>query len=171
MQLFLKILIGVANMIDPDQIVSSGFVWSGSALFAYAILSAILVYEILRLLPYPKTKEGQQTFSFSVDSFSEEIHNDTFASPKNRSVQLHENNKKHSYMYRLPCPNTQYSDQPVCSLNQSSCFIASLKSYSPFRRHPANTQRPNNVAATSWRCSDVVTTLFRLNIQTSLYAH
>ena len=37
MQLFLKILSGMANSIDPDQ-TAEGAVWSGSALFAYAIL-------------------------------------------------------------------------------------------------------------------------------------
>ena len=39
----------MANSIDPDR---SGAVWSGSALFAYAIMSETLVYEILGHLPY-----------------------------------------------------------------------------------------------------------------------
>ena len=38
----------MANSVDPDQTAPSGAVWSGSALFAYAILSDTLVYEILR---------------------------------------------------------------------------------------------------------------------------
>ena len=37
-QLFLKILSEKANSVDPDQTAPSGAVWSGSALFAYAIL-------------------------------------------------------------------------------------------------------------------------------------
>ena len=47
MQFFLKIPSGMANSVDPDQTAPSGAVWSGSALFAYAILSDTLVYEIL----------------------------------------------------------------------------------------------------------------------------
>ena len=56
MQLFLKILSGIVNSVDPDQTApaSSGAVSSRSALFAYAILSVTLVYEILRHLLYPK---------------------------------------------------------------------------------------------------------------------
>ena len=50
--LFLKILSGMANSVDPDQTAPSGAVWSGSTLFAYAILLDILVYEILDHLPY-----------------------------------------------------------------------------------------------------------------------
>ena len=42
----------MANSVDPDQTAPSGAVWSGSALFAYAILSATLVYEILGHLPF-----------------------------------------------------------------------------------------------------------------------
>ena len=42
----------MANNVDPDQIAPSGAVWSGSALFAYAILSEIFVYEKLENLPY-----------------------------------------------------------------------------------------------------------------------
>ena len=37
----------MANNVDPYQIPPSGAVWSGSALFAYAILLGTLVYEIL----------------------------------------------------------------------------------------------------------------------------
>ena len=42
----------MANSVDPDRTAPSGAVWSGSALFAYAILSATLVYEILGHWPY-----------------------------------------------------------------------------------------------------------------------
>ena len=42
MQLFLKILSGMANSVDPDQTASSG-----PALFVYTILSEALVFEIL----------------------------------------------------------------------------------------------------------------------------
>ena len=52
MQLFLKILSEKANSVDPDQTAPEGAVWSGSALFAYAILLATLVYKILGHLPY-----------------------------------------------------------------------------------------------------------------------
>ena len=52
MQLFLKILSGKANSADPDQTAPEGAVWSGSALFAYAILSDSLVFKILEHLPY-----------------------------------------------------------------------------------------------------------------------
>ena len=47
MQFFLKMLGGMANSTDPDQTAPSGAVWSGSTLFAYAILPELLVYEIL----------------------------------------------------------------------------------------------------------------------------
>ena len=40
--------------VDPDQSAPSGAVWSGSTLFAYAILLATLVYKILGHLPYIK---------------------------------------------------------------------------------------------------------------------
>ena len=43
----------MANSEDPDQTAPSGAVWSGSALFAYGILSETLVLEILGHLPYP----------------------------------------------------------------------------------------------------------------------
>ena len=42
----------MANSEDPDQTAPSGAVWSGSALFAYVILSDTLVFEILGHLPY-----------------------------------------------------------------------------------------------------------------------
>ena len=45
-QLFLKILSGKANNVDPEQTESSG-----SALFVCAIFSEILVYKILGHLP------------------------------------------------------------------------------------------------------------------------
>ena len=48
MQLFLKILSGTANSVDPDQTAPVG---PGSALFAYVILSDTLVFEILGHLP------------------------------------------------------------------------------------------------------------------------
>ena len=41
----------MANSVDPDQTAPEA-VWSGPALFAYAILSESLVYEILEHLPY-----------------------------------------------------------------------------------------------------------------------
>ena len=47
MQIFLKLLSGKANSADPDQTAPEGAVWSGSALYAYAILLATLVYKIL----------------------------------------------------------------------------------------------------------------------------
>ena len=37
----------MANSVDPDQTAPLGAVWSGSALFAYAIWSDTFVYEIL----------------------------------------------------------------------------------------------------------------------------
>ena len=37
MELFLEILSGMANSVDPDQTAPSGAVWSESALFAYVI--------------------------------------------------------------------------------------------------------------------------------------
>ena len=49
MHFFLKILGGMANSVDPNQTAPS--VWSGSTLFAYAILPELLVYEILGHLP------------------------------------------------------------------------------------------------------------------------
>ena len=47
MQLLLKTLSEMANSVDPDQTAPLGAVWSGSALFACAILLETLVYEIL----------------------------------------------------------------------------------------------------------------------------
>ena len=43
---FLKRLNGPENSVDPDQTDPGGAVWSGSALFAYDILSETLVHEI-----------------------------------------------------------------------------------------------------------------------------
>ena len=45
-------LSGITNSEDPDQTAPSGAVWSGSALFAYGILSETLVFEILGHLLY-----------------------------------------------------------------------------------------------------------------------
>ena len=42
----------MANSADPDYTAPEVAVWSGSALFAYAILSDILVYENFGHLPY-----------------------------------------------------------------------------------------------------------------------
>ena len=42
----------MANSVDPDQTAPEGAVWSGSALFAYVILSETLVFEFLGDLPY-----------------------------------------------------------------------------------------------------------------------
>ena len=42
----------MANSVDPDQTAPSEAVWSGSALFAYAILSVTLAYKLLGHLPY-----------------------------------------------------------------------------------------------------------------------
>ena len=47
MHLFLNIISEMAKSVDPDQTAPTGAVWSGSALFAYAILSNTLMYEIL----------------------------------------------------------------------------------------------------------------------------
>ena len=51
MQLCLRLLSGIANSVDTDHTAhtdqTAPSVWSGSALFAYVILSATLVYEIL----------------------------------------------------------------------------------------------------------------------------
>ena len=48
MQLFLKIFSEMTNSVDPDQV--KGADWSQSALFAYAILSEMLVCEIFEHL-------------------------------------------------------------------------------------------------------------------------
>ena len=37
----------MANSADPDKTAPEGAVWSGSALFTYAILSKTLMYKIL----------------------------------------------------------------------------------------------------------------------------
>ena len=37
----------MANSVDPDQTAPEGAVWSGSALFAFAILLDTKMYEIL----------------------------------------------------------------------------------------------------------------------------
>ena len=52
MQLFFNIFSGLANSVNPNQNALSEAVWSGSALFAYAILSDTLVYKILGHLVY-----------------------------------------------------------------------------------------------------------------------
>ena len=52
MMLFLKKLSGMASSVDPDQTAPSGAILSESALFAYAILSDTLMYEILGHLQY-----------------------------------------------------------------------------------------------------------------------
>ena len=44
--LLLKILSGMANSVEPDQTAPLGADWSGSALFAYDILSETFLYEI-----------------------------------------------------------------------------------------------------------------------------
>ena len=62
MQLFLKILSRIANSVDPDQTAPSGAVWSGSTLFAYAILLETLMYKVLGHLwyhVYPKHSDPQ----------------------------------------------------------------------------------------------------------------
>ena len=47
----------MANSVDPDQTTLSEAVWSGSALFAYAILLDILVYGTLGHLQYSSWQE------------------------------------------------------------------------------------------------------------------
>ena len=49
----------MANSVDPDQTAPSGAVWSGSALFAYVILSETLVFEFLGHLRYHVLSEAQ----------------------------------------------------------------------------------------------------------------
>ena len=53
----------MANSVDPEQ--TAPF---GSTLFAYAILSDTLVYEILRHLPYNAVKLGSQNANSSMIS-------------------------------------------------------------------------------------------------------
>ena len=50
----------MANSVDPDQTAPSGAVWSGSALFAYVILSETLVFEFLGHLPYMMNKASDK---------------------------------------------------------------------------------------------------------------
>ena len=47
MQLFLKIISGMANSVEPNQTASLRTVRTGSAVFAYAILSESSVYKFL----------------------------------------------------------------------------------------------------------------------------
>ena len=56
MWLLLKIISQIANGVDPDQTAPEREALSGSALFACAILSDKLVYEILGHLPYSLEK-------------------------------------------------------------------------------------------------------------------
>ena len=55
MHLFLKISIGMANILDPDQTAPSGAVRSGSALFEYALCQSLWFFEILGHLSYLNT--------------------------------------------------------------------------------------------------------------------
>ena len=68
--LFLIIFGGMANNVDPDQTPPSEAFCSGSALFAYSILSEILVYKILRHLPvdFFSTKEYWYFSYFSTEN-------------------------------------------------------------------------------------------------------
>ena len=52
MQLFLKIPSKIANNVDHDQTAPSGAVWSGSALFAYAILLEIGIWNFRTFIIY-----------------------------------------------------------------------------------------------------------------------
>ena len=57
----------MANSVDPDQTAPSGAVWSESTLFAYVILSELLLYEILGHLLYKYialNKKGIQIYDF-----------------------------------------------------------------------------------------------------------
>ena len=56
MQLFLKILNGMADSADPDQTAPERAVRSGSTLFAYSIFSETLVYEIFEHLNFTVRK-------------------------------------------------------------------------------------------------------------------
>ena len=86
----------MANSVDPDQTAPSGAVWSGSALFAYVILSKTLVLAILGhlRLPYSKRNDlastGSKFFHFRVhvDPFWEGIQYnfDKVTSPESVSV-------------------------------------------------------------------------------------
>ena len=66
MQLFLKILSGMANSVDPDQAAPSGTAWSGSALFACVISSAALVHEVLVNLSYSQKPELGMSYKSSL---------------------------------------------------------------------------------------------------------
>ena len=62
MHLFLKILSGMVNSVDPDQTAPSCL-----HVFAYAILSAVRVYKILGHLPYiflGEIRENMKAFSW-----------------------------------------------------------------------------------------------------------
>ena len=50
----LKALNSAATSVDPDQTAPLGAVWSGSALFMYAILSETLIYKNLGHLSYSR---------------------------------------------------------------------------------------------------------------------
>ena len=63
----------MANSVDPDQTAPSGAVWSGSALFAYAILSDTLVYKILGPLP-SHIDDGRMIMKGSVQWNNEHVH-------------------------------------------------------------------------------------------------
>ena len=54
----------MANSVDPDQTAPSGTIWSGSALFAYAIVSEALRYEILGHLLYLCEQNTYKNFIF-----------------------------------------------------------------------------------------------------------
>ena len=60
-----------SNTVDLDQTVLSGAVWSGSAMFAYAIVSETLLYEILGHLLYiiRQTVSDKQADCVIMDSF------------------------------------------------------------------------------------------------------
>ena len=49
----------MANSVDPDQTAPSGAVWSGSALFAYTILSVTLVYFWLKFKDIYRTTNAR----------------------------------------------------------------------------------------------------------------
>ena len=61
MHLLLKILSGMANSVAPDQTAPSGAVLSGSALFAYVILSDTLVFVTFGHLLYICTEGKEKT--------------------------------------------------------------------------------------------------------------
>ena len=59
MQLFFVNKQWDGNNVDPDQTAPSGAVWSGSALFAYAIFTGTLVYKILGHLAYHDNQKSR----------------------------------------------------------------------------------------------------------------